>query len=403
MSIFDQIAQGTQRNFLADYATGLQARSSLDQIRSRQQFNALVPQLAQGDQGAFNQAIALDPQRAYQTVQARQAMTAQQVQAQQRAVEQAARLLTFVEQQPEELRPAAYQQARQMYLQTVPDVDPSTVPEQYDPSYVGMTLAQVVPMAERIKAMTGTGGPANVQEWRYFSSLSPQEQEQYLTMKRASPTFRMGDVTMRGEQIGTGAVPLGADAGATQEVVQERISKQEAEKTAMQENVKAASKRSDEAFARLEKVRANIANYDEAIRLIDQGAETGVVAARLPSFRQASIALDNLQGRLGLDVIGNTTFGALSEAELKFALNTALPKNLEGPALKDWIMRKKAAQEKLAAYLEQAAIFLGTPGNTVKGWIEVQKQAGGGASPEVVAPTPAPAPQAAPIKFLGFE
>lgn len=215
--------------------------------------------------------------------------------------------------------------------------------------------------------------PANVQEWEYYNRLSEDEKRDYLTMKRAAPSFKMGDVTMLGDPVRGTARPFTEAPGQTQADVQRTISEQAAEGVAMQENVKAASKLADESFKRLESVRTNIANYDEAIRLIDEGAQTGVIASRLPSVRQASIALDNLQGRLGLDVIGNTTFGALSEAELRFALSTALPQNMQPQELKVWLQQKRDAQEKLAAYLEQAATFLGTPGNTVKDWIELQR------------------------------
>lgn len=219
--------------------------------------------------------------------------------------------------------------------------------------------------------------PSSIQEWNIFSRMSPEEQRRYLQMKRAVPTFKMGDVTMLGDPITETARPFTEQPGETQAEVQRTLSEQAAEGVAMQENVKAATKLADESFKRLEGVKANIANYDEAIRLIDEGAQTGVITSRLPSVRQASIALDNLQGRLGLDVIGNTTFGALSEAELKFALNTALPQNMQPQALKVWLQQKRDAQEKLAAYLEQASIFLGTPGNTVKDWIELQRSKGG--------------------------
>ena len=135
----------------------------------------------------------------------------------------------------------------------------------------------------------------------------------------------------------------------------------------------AAIKRSEKAFDSIGKIRLSIDNYDEAIELIDNGAETGVVQSRLPSIRAASIALDNLQGRLGLDVVGQTTFGALSESELKFALATALPKKLAPADLRRWLVRKKESQLKLSAYLQEVATFLGTPGNTTKDFVELQK------------------------------
>ena len=93
----------------------------------------------------------------------------------------------------------------------------------------------------------------------------------------------------------------------------------------------------------------------------------------LPSVRKASVELDNLQGRLGLDVLQSTTFGALSAAELAFALDTALPQKLPPADLRKWMVRKKDAQVKLARYLTEAAIFLGTEGNTTVDFIQAQR------------------------------
>ena len=217
--------------------------------------------------------------------------------------------------------------------------------------------------------------PANVREYEFFNKLSPEQKEEFLVMKRASPTFKAGDVQMKGSQLGNNAQPFNIDgATPTQAEAQQVITGQQATKKATEAAAVDAISQSKEAFERIAPIKQGIANYSEVERLIDEGAETGVIASRLPSMKQASIELDNLQGKLGLDVIGNTTFGALSESELKFALDTALPKNLEGPALKEWVQRKKSAQEKLLAYTEQAATYLGTPGNTIAGWVETQKQ-----------------------------
>jgi len=135
----------------------------------------------------------------------------------------------------------------------------------------------------------------------------------------------------------------------------------------------AAVDRSEEAFDSLETVRGNILNLDEGIRLLDEGAGTGPVLSLLPSVRKASVELDNLQGRLGLDVLQSTTFGALSAAELAFALDTALPQKLPPADLRKWMVRKKDAQVKLARYLTEAAIFLGTEGNTTVDFIQAQR------------------------------
>jgi hypothetical protein len=116
-----------------------------------------------------------------------------------------------------------------------------------------------------------------------------------------------------------------------------------------------------DAFSRIGLVNANIANLDRAIQLVEEeGANTGVIASRLPSWSDATIELQNMQNVLGLDVIGSVTFGALSESELALAMQTALPTGLSEKALADWLRTKKAAQKKLAGYLTQQAEFFST-------------------------------------------
>jgi hypothetical protein len=117
-------------------------------------------------------------------------------------------------------------------------------------------------------------------------------------------------------------------------------------------------------YEKIAPINNAIANFDDAARLIDSGAGTGKIESLLPSFRQSSIELDNVRRNLGLNVIQNTTFGALSEGELRLALDTGLPQGLDGPQLKDWIMRKKDAQVKMRDYLENAINYLGE-GHTI--------------------------------------
>jgi len=151
------------------------------------------------------------------------------------------------------------------------------------------------------------------------------------------------------------------------------------------------------AFKKLAPIQKSIRNIERAITLVDEGAKTGVIQSKMPSIRQASIELDNIQSQMGLDVIGSTTFGALSESELAFALSAALPKKLKGPDLRDWLTRKRDAQRKLSDYITEAAIFMGTPGNTMSGFLQSKKQQQQ-PKEDVVAGQSQPK-----IKFLGFE
>lgn len=131
-------------------------------------------------------------------------------------------------------------------------------------------------------------------------------------------------------------------------------------------------KKSEEAFESLDKVNANIKNMNEAIAAIDSGASTGVISSKLPNVKQASIELNNIKNRLGLDVIGATTFGALSSSEREFALETAMPTNLQPRELRAWLVRKRDAQAKMSGYLSEQAKYLSKPGRTVGDWLDYQ-------------------------------
>lgn len=148
----------------------------------------------------------------------------------------------------------------------------------------------------------------------------------------------------------------------------------EADLGTMAEAAKEAGKqavvKSGEAFDALGKVRSNIVTIDTAVAALDAGANTGIVAKYFPDVSSASASLSNAMNRLGLDVISSVTFGALSEAEMKLAMETAVPRNLSEPDLRAWLLSKKAAQEKAAEALYNAAVYLGKPGNTLATWLE---------------------------------
>jgi len=137
--------------------------------------------------------------------------------------------------------------------------------------------------------------------------------------------------------------------------------------------------------------QGNIANLKEARRLVsEEGASTGVFQRFLPTFRDSTIALREVQRRLGLDVIGSVTFGALSEGELQLALDTALPTDLSGPALIEYLDRKIDAQEKVAREQQKLAEYLLRGGDL------------GTYLAESGAPSPASEPRAADDRFAGF-
>jgi hypothetical protein len=131
-----------------------------------------------------------------------------------------------------------------------------------------------------------------------------------------------------------------------------------------------SAKQVGQAFAEVGKIKKNLGNIDDAIAAIDDGANSGVIASKLPNVTAASIQLANVRQQLGLDVIGSVTFGALSEGELNLALDTALPSNLAPKDLRAYLVNKKNAQTKLAGYLTEQATYLSKKGNTLSGWLE---------------------------------
>jgi len=141
------------------------------------------------------------------------------------------------------------------------------------------------------------------------------------------------------------------------------------------------AKQVGQAFAQIGKIKTNLGNIDDAIKAIDAGANTGVIASKLPNISAASVQLANIRNTLGLDVIGSVTFGALSEGELNLALDTALPTNLAPKDLRKYLVDKKTAQTKLADYLTEQATYLSKKGNSLAGWLEkVENKATSGQS-----------------------
>ena len=131
----------------------------------------------------------------------------------------------------------------------------------------------------------------------------------------------------------------------------------------------------NDAFGKINIMRSNIINLEEARRLVTEGgANTGFIMDKLPNLFAGSIALNQIQNVLGLNIIGSVTFGALSEGELKLALNTALPTNFNEPDLIDWIDRKIIAEQKLSEYIQEQAIFLADGDKTVGDWLRFQQK-----------------------------
>lgn len=218
---------------------------------------------------------------------------------------------------------------------------------------------------DRLRDLVAAGQPEQaLQELQAFDSalgqskgLTAAEQEFQSLTEGLSPE----DVE-RAKRIQLGLDPRAISRRSVEEEGQIVLSKEQA---------KEAVKLSRENLDLLKQTGKAIGNIDDAIRALDRGAKTGVIESQLPSVRAASIELQNIGDRMGLDVIGSTTFGALSESELNFALSAALPTALNEKDLRKWLVEKKRVQKKLASELRDAAIFFGK-GGTIPKFLERQ-------------------------------
>ncbi|MEO1538591.1 MAG: hypothetical protein AAFR73_12770 [Pseudomonadota bacterium] len=145
---------------------------------------------------------------------------------------------------------------------------------------------------------------------------------------------------------------------------------------AVEDIAKASVDTGMDAWSSYGQLQSNIGNIDTAIEAIDNGAQSGIIYNMLPSVTQASASLENAMNRMGLDVVGAVTFGALSEKELRIAMETAVPQNLRPQQLRAWLVEKREAQQKAAAMMADAAQFLTNPENTINDWIAKNREQG---------------------------
>lgn len=185
----------------------------------------------------------------------------------------------------------------------------------------------------------------------------------------------VGDVPYTWTPGGTGLDAVIAPTG--QPVTAETVGGNKAVVSGRTKAAEAAVKAGEQFFEQLRGVTRSIANISNAVNALDRGANTGVIAEKFPSITEASVELDNIRNQMGLDIIGATTFGALSESELQFALDTAIPTSLNEKALKNWLLRKKEAQKKLQHELGRAARFLiKHPESGISGYLEMLEAEG---------------------------
>ena len=137
---------------------------------------------------------------------------------------------------------------------------------------------------------------------------------------------------------------------------------------------RAAVEQSQAFFQQIESTRRSLGNIQYALDAIDKGADSGPLMNLTPTWLASTQELVNAQAMMGLDVVGQTTFGALSKGELDLALAVAMPMGLNEKDLEAWLRKRAAAQTKLLAYYQDATMFLAGGRNTIGDWVKQQKQ-----------------------------
>lgn len=249
-------------------------------------------------------------------------------------------------------------QARQALGQISDDVD--DIPKQFDP--------QALQTIQGIASQYGGGGSGEAIHSTYIDDKGQR-----------IGLFRDGRETVLGKaNTGLTKVNIGgrelffdevnrtlldpADVEASQPQSRMEIVQEEADASALRKTQEKEAEESvkvgREMFNSARATRQSIPLYDEAIAALDNGANTGAIASIFPTIQSESKRLENIQNQLGLTVIQATTFGALSEKEMRLAMQVSIPTGLPEPELRKWLQEKKQAQIKAADALENAAASL---------------------------------------------
>lgn len=169
-----------------------------------------------------------------------------------------------------------------------------------------------------------------------------------------------------------GNVLLGDDATQAVDQARRQSISDEAAKSSARRSGSQYADIAVEALNTSEVLTIQVANLNNAISLLDEGAKVGSLDSLLAPFDAATAALETQQRELGLGVISSVTFGALSEGELELALSINAPRTNDESEIRKWYERKAAATLKLAQAAKDQAIYFSRPGANIQGWYALQ-------------------------------
>ena len=196
------------------------------------------------------------------------------------------------------------------------------------------------------KSMFGVGGggslPAEAEAFNdLIKDMTPAQQK----------TAKLVKAGLKGRAV-TNAELTAIQSGDIKSYSDYKIKQKQAEKFA-ELTGSSRAKAIDAGVEKIQKIDIGVKNIDKAISLLESGAGVGAIEKWLPSIKASTVALNNLQSTMALDVIGAVTFGALSQGELDLAKNVALNTKLDTPDLMADLQARKSAQEKLRSYFNE--------------------------------------------------
>lgn len=345
----------------------LRSQQEQKQQDSEEQVQALLQQAMSGDPQAFQQLMTKSPQAAQ--------MVAQQLQAQQKAGideqdrfkgQMAEDTASFIEQM--HLAPPEQQDA--MFNSAVDDPR-FDIDEEDRNSFMDINARKAiigkVKGKEYADSFFGGGDkdknlPADTVGFNdLIKDMTPEQQK----------TAKLVKAGLKGRAV-TNAELTAISSGEIKDYSDYKIKQKQAEKFA-ELSGSSRAKAIDSGIATISKIDLGLSNIDSAIDAINKGASTGAIEKKFPSIRAASVELDNIQGKMALDVIGAVTFGALSQGELDLAKSVALPTGLDGPQLIQYLNERRSAQTKLRDYYSDQIQFL-DQGGTVAGFLRQKER-----------------------------
>lgn len=198
------------------------------------------------------------------------------------------------------------------------------------------------------RLQSGVDDPSAVREWQFYSALSPEQQKQYLEMKRALQLAQIGGVQ--------NVVRPGGEVQPLSTLDQEAAAKEElaAASTRGQESAKATVNAASE-LSKIEEREAQVLrilddpNFDAAVGPIDQfsgrlgeamGTEQGVLGGEIERLSNALVR-----------EAAATWKGAISEKELELFMRSVPRRGNSGATWRSWYQNeylpmKAKVQEK---------------------------------------------------------